>query len=74
MLHTYKENGPHINIVRYYIIFKPEPKEMCFLFLYISVTHIEHVELWPTDLFLSRTSACGSAVVFADFCLASTSM
>lgn len=47
---------------------------MRFLFEYILVTHIEHVELWPADLLLPRTSACGPAVVFADFPLAFTSM
>lgn len=47
---------------------------MRFPFEYILVTHIEHVELWPADLLLPRTSACGPAVVFADFPLAFTSM
>lgn len=32
----------------------------------IQVTHIEHIELWSVDLFLSRTGA-SSLAVFADF-------
>lgn len=47
---------------------------MCSLLEYISATYIEHTELWPGDLLLTRTSACGSAVVFAHFPFTFSSM
>lgn len=71
VLHTCNKSG-HIVILD--SIFQHEFKEMRSLLGYILVTHIEHAELWPANLFLPRTSASGSAVVFADFGLAFTTM
>lgn len=74
MLHTCNKSGHNKYIVYYYIIFEHALKEICSLLEYILVTHVEHVELWPVNLLLPRTSARGPAVVFADFPFAFTAM